>query len=119
MFGAINSLFTGLALAGVTFTVYLQRNELELQRDQLQRSAKAHEKSEMALNDQAAALKEIVKLQALAALVNAYRGVLQERSAAAQVSEIQRKQLVCLDHLEQRVGAAGVTLLPLKVHAAT
>ncbi len=35
MFGAVNALFSGLALAGVIYTIYLQRNELKLQRDEL------------------------------------------------------------------------------------
>jgi len=35
MFGAINSLFSGLALAGVIYTIHLQKNELSLQRKEL------------------------------------------------------------------------------------
>ncbi len=35
MFGAINALFSGLAFAGIIFTILLQRNELELQREEL------------------------------------------------------------------------------------
>lgn len=35
MFGSINSLFSGLALAGIILTILLQRNELKLQREEL------------------------------------------------------------------------------------
>lgn len=35
-FGAINSLFSGLAFAGIIFTIMLQRKELELQRRELE-----------------------------------------------------------------------------------
>jgi hypothetical protein len=35
MFGVINALFTGLALAGAIYTILLQRHELELQREEL------------------------------------------------------------------------------------
>ena len=35
MFGAVNTLFSGLAFAGVIYAIFLQRNELELQRDEL------------------------------------------------------------------------------------
>ncbi len=35
MFGPVNSLFTGLAFAGVIITILLQRHELELQREEL------------------------------------------------------------------------------------
>jgi len=34
-FGAVNSLFSGLALAGIIFTIYLQKKELGLQREEL------------------------------------------------------------------------------------
>lgn len=36
MFGAVNALFTGLAFAGVIVTVYLQSDELRLQRKELE-----------------------------------------------------------------------------------
>jgi hypothetical protein len=35
MFGAVNSLFAGLAFAGIIITVYMQSKELALQRDEL------------------------------------------------------------------------------------
>ncbi|RFC54041.1 putative phage abortive infection protein [Brumimicrobium aurantiacum] len=35
MFGGVNALFSGLALAGIIYTILLQRNELKLQRDEL------------------------------------------------------------------------------------
>ena len=35
MFGAVNALFTGLAFAGVIFTIMLQKTELSLQRKEL------------------------------------------------------------------------------------
>jgi hypothetical protein len=63
MFGAINTLFSGLAFAGVIYAIFLQRRELELQRQELiltrtelKRSAEAQEKSEKALKDQVAEL---------------------------------------------------------------
>ena len=35
IFGGVNALFTGLAFAGLIYTILLQRRELELQRDEL------------------------------------------------------------------------------------
>ena len=35
-FGAVNSLFSGLAFAGLIYTIYLQKEELRLQREELQ-----------------------------------------------------------------------------------
>ena len=40
MFGGINALFTGLALAGAIYTILLQRHELELQREELRLTRK-------------------------------------------------------------------------------
>ena len=41
-FGAINSLFSGLAFAGVIFTILLQRKELQLQRKELEEARKEY-----------------------------------------------------------------------------
>jgi hypothetical protein len=64
-FGAIESLFSGLAFAGVILAVLLQRDELRLQRQELnltrqelQRTADAHERSEQALVTQAELLSK-------------------------------------------------------------
>ena len=35
MFGGVNTLFSGLAFAGVIYAIFLQRKELELQREEL------------------------------------------------------------------------------------
>jgi len=35
MFGAVNTLFSGLAFAGVIYAIFLQRGELELQREEI------------------------------------------------------------------------------------
>jgi len=36
MFGAVNTLFSGLAFAGLIYAILLQRSELELQRKELE-----------------------------------------------------------------------------------
>lgn len=86
MFGSINALFSGLALAGIILTILLQRRDLAYQRkdlaiqlrvlnetkDELKRTAIAQEKSEIALNRQAENLKISAELTALNTLVNYY-----------------------------------------------
>lgn len=59
MFGAVNTLFSGLAFAGVIYAILLQREELRLQRqelkltrDELKRSAEAQERSARLLQEQ-------------------------------------------------------------------
>ena len=45
-FGWINSLFSALAFAGVLLTLWIQRHELQLQREDMKRVAKGQEESE-------------------------------------------------------------------------
>jgi uncharacterized membrane protein YgaE (UPF0421/DUF939 family) len=84
MFGAVNTLFSGLAFAGVIYAIFLQRRELELQRNELEmtraelkRSAEAQEKSESALASQAHALTLTAKLNALNSFVEAQKNNLE------------------------------------------
>ena len=67
MFGAVNTLFAGLAFAGVIYAIVLQQQELALQRQELAdtrselaRSATAQEESQAALREQV----EVAKRQA-------------------------------------------------------
>ncbi len=43
MFGAVNALFSGLAFAGIILTIYMQRDELSLQRKELEETRKVFE----------------------------------------------------------------------------
>lgn len=75
MFGAIGSLFSGLALAGVVYAILLQREELSLQRQELQltrreleRSASAQEQSSQLLRDQLSLMRDSQERQLAAEL---------------------------------------------------
>lgn len=77
MSGAISSLFSGLAFAGVIFAIYLQKKELSLQRQELKdtrielaRTAIAQEKSEKALNKQVLLQNLSARLTSLNILIN-------------------------------------------------
>lgn len=74
-YSALESLFAGLTLLGLLSTIWMQRAELRLQREELaqtrlelRRQAEAQEKSERALNAQAAALHEEAERQSRAYL---------------------------------------------------
>jgi hypothetical protein len=78
MFGAVSSLFSGLALAGVVYAILLQREELSLQRQELQltrheleRSAVAQEQSAQLLRDQLSLMREGQERQTMAERRNA------------------------------------------------
>ena len=75
-FGAVNALFSGLAFAGIIFTIILQKRELTLQRlvlidtrRELKRTAEAQEKSEKALVKQAKSMENSAKLNAMNTIV--------------------------------------------------
>jgi hypothetical protein len=52
MFGMVNSLFSGLAFAGIVYTILLQRIDLEMQRDEIAKSTKELEGQRLALDRQ-------------------------------------------------------------------
>ncbi|HLT24746.1 MAG TPA: hypothetical protein VK004_06440 [Ignavibacteria bacterium] len=79
LFGAANSLFSGLALAGVVFAIFLQRKDLALQRaelrmsrDQLKRTADTQEKAERTRIQQANTMYITAKIEAYNAILEYY-----------------------------------------------
>jgi len=58
LFGAINALFSGLALAGVLVAIILQSKELELQREELKLTREEHKKHNQLVKSQ---LEEVFK----------------------------------------------------------
>ncbi|MCX5828279.1 MAG: hypothetical protein NTV58_09810 [Deltaproteobacteria bacterium] len=62
-FGMINSLFSGLAFAGIIITILLQWHELRLQRQELQRSVEAQRESVKEQKEFVKALREQAELQ--------------------------------------------------------
>jgi hypothetical protein len=76
MFGAVNALFSGLALAGVVCAILLQREELRLQREELaltrlelHRTAEAQASSAATLVQQYRLAEKNTQIQALTALL--------------------------------------------------
>lgn len=79
LFGAVNALFSGLAFAGLIYTIVLQKQDLEMQRKEivlnrteLKKSAKAQQKSENALTAQVEQMKLTARLNALKTLIDYY-----------------------------------------------
>ena len=112
MFGTVNSLFAGLAFAGVIYTIFLQRNELALQRkelvltrEQLTRSAGAQEKSEAALAKQVDTLQLTARLNALSAIIEHYGIKIKRENVAAKRAELEKRQVVYIDQLEGELEA--------------
>lgn len=95
-FGAINSLFSGLAFAGIIYTIILQQKELKLQRKELfytrkelERSSTAQEESEKALKEQSKLMQEQARLMAEQAKLMEKQGIsLEEATKLNAISTI-------------------------------
>jgi septal ring factor EnvC (AmiA/AmiB activator) len=79
MFGAINALFSGLAFAGLIFTIIMQReeiktnqDEIELNRQELHKSVRAQQKTQQALQDQAKQTALTARINAMSTVINYY-----------------------------------------------
>lgn len=118
LFGVINSLFSGLAFAGVIYTIYLQREELALQRkelqltrDELQRTATAQEYSQKALQKQVEVMEIAAQLSAIGSIVEHYRVLIDGCSVARekqQLMERQRDYVRSLEILVKRMNEQGI-----------
>lgn len=82
MFGGVNSLFSGLAFAGLIYTSILQRKELALQRkdfmltrNELMRSAEAQEESGKALTAQLNSMVIAANINGLTTIIDYYKGI--------------------------------------------
>lgn len=89
LFGGLNTIFSGLAFAGVIYTVILQTKDLELQREELKltreelkRTAEAQEKSEKSLSKQAASLKMTAKINGKSAILQHYNTLIEITNSA-------------------------------------
>lgn len=83
MCGAVNVVFSGLALAGVICAILLQREDLEIQRQELaltrtelKRGAAAQERSEKSLTEQARAAEQSAQLSTVKYLLEYYENEL-------------------------------------------
>jgi hypothetical protein len=68
-FGAVNSLFSALGLAGIVLSIILQQRDLSLTRKEVKASVKAQESSAKALKKQAELHILTTKIQALSVLI--------------------------------------------------
>lgn len=104
LFGAVNTLFSGLAFAGLIYTALLQRSELSLQRKELSltrtelsRTARAQEQAEIALRAQADAARQSAHLTAINFLLEHYQTERRKISGAytaGSTQEVRQSELI-------------------------
>lgn len=73
VFGAANALFSGLAFAGLIYTIHLQRLDLGLQRTELELTRQELKRSADAQREQAEAARKSTRLAAAEFLLGHYR----------------------------------------------
>lgn len=79
LFGGVNTLFTGLAFAGLIYTIVLQRSDLDMQakelvltRNEMQRATEAQVGSQKAHTEQVKLLQASARLNVIATLTDNY-----------------------------------------------
>ncbi len=109
MFGAVNSLFSGLAFVGVVFAILLQREELQLQREELldtkktlKETSESQELSAKSLFLQAQSTRSSNQLQALSiALEIVQKQIKEDRNATSGEGKSQAR--LRLDRQKQEI----------------
>ncbi|MFL0849145.1 hypothetical protein [Vibrio parahaemolyticus] len=76
MFGAVNTLFSGLAFCGVIYAIFLQGKELELQRQELSMTRTELAKAASAQDSQAQLMLHTAKINAVSSKLNTYTTLL-------------------------------------------
>ncbi len=112
-FGAVNALFSGLAFAGIIYTIFLQRTELGLQREELaatreelKRTAKAQEETREELGKQVATQLRAARIAGLSTLIEhmSHRvAVSERRSEGEQARQFRENRDQFLEDLKKEI----------------
>ena len=96
-FGAVNALFSGLALAGIIVTLYMQREELKLQREELQLTRDELAKSAEAQKESSESQRVVVELSTRRAVMEFYQFCLTNRKEYSSVGARYQESLQGMD----------------------
>lgn len=104
LFGAVNSLFSGLAFAALIYTIVLQREEIKenrkeilLNRKELAKGVKFQEKAQQVLKEQVAQTHLTAKMNAMRILVDYYNSLILNSKSTTETLEKareKRKQII-------------------------
>ncbi|MFT5984099.1 MAG: hypothetical protein ACI9RM_002559, partial [Ulvibacter sp.] len=108
-------LFSGLAFAGLIYTIVLQKQDLKLQRNEialnraeLKKTAKAQQNSEKALIEQVEQMKVASKLNALKTLIDYYNLQIANSNNTPEIiliaKEKRKKTILEIDSMIDRIG---------------
>ena len=97
LFGSINALFSGLALAGIIYTIYLQKQELSLQRSELTLQRKATEASQAELANQVKVQKAALIVAISQVKVEAEKAFIEYWKMEAEISRREEEEKIKRD----------------------
>ena len=94
MFGAVNALFSGLALAGLLYTIFLQRDEIkmnrkeiDLNRKELKKSAEVQQKANKAMHEQSVQTHLTAQINAMSTVISYYNAQIENQANSPELIE--------------------------------
>ena len=108
LFGAVNALFSGLAFAGLIYTIILQKEDIEIQRKEIAQNRAELKKSANAQKQQVEQMKLTARLDALKTLIDYYNIQITNPNASEEIiqkAKARRKKIILeIDALIDRIG---------------
>ena len=93
LFGSVNALFSGLAFAGLLYTIVLQRKEIEHNRDDIKRTNKNQRHAQRVMDSQLEQMKQTTRLHALNSLMDYFnRQIADPASSEEKVTRAREKR---------------------------
>jgi len=115
LFGAVNALFSGLAFAGLIYTIVSQKQDLELQRSEIAlnrteliKTTKAQQHSKKALIEQVEQMKINSKLNALKTLIDYYNIQIRDpKNTEEIIIKAKQKRKSTIQEIEKMIDRIG------------
>ena len=107
LFGAVNALFSGLAFAGLIYTIVLQRREIEANREEIKKTNKAQKHTQRVMDGQLEQMQHTTRLTALNSLMDYFNRQIADPSSSeekvARAREKRRETVAEIDHMINRI----------------
>jgi hypothetical protein len=118
-FGALTSFFTGITLAGLVYTTYLQRKDLLTQIDMLKEQIDENRDSRKALEDQAKHLYDASQIGAIASKIDFFSGAINETFKESTCQELYGSNTATVSQhlihdLDELLGVGGTSSTTLR-----
>jgi len=108
-YGALNTLFSGLAFAGIIISIFMQNDELKLQREELELQRQEIINNRKELEKQANSLSDSARISALTSLLQHYQTMENQSSGPNKYKFADKKQSIVnsIDAIYKSMGIIG------------